>query len=76
MTPLEREELRTFAHDAIQHMLSWNVEKFEAYLYLTNKIELMDASYELQCCIFDNDPILYIRECENLALKRGYCTVR
>lgn len=75
MTPQEREELRNFAHEAIQDMLSYNVGRWEAYLYLTNKIELMDASYELQCCIFDNDPILYIRECEKLALQRGYCVV-
>jgi hypothetical protein len=60
----EREELRTFAHEAIMHMLSYNVAKMEAYMYLTNEIELMDGSYELQCCIFDNDPIEYIRECK------------
>jgi hypothetical protein len=76
MTPYEREELRTFAHEAIMHMLSYNVQKLEAYLYLTNKLKLMDASYELQCCIFDVDPIEYIRECNKLALERGYCLIK
>ena len=61
-----REELRSFAHEAIQDMLSYNVQKVEAYLYLTNKLLIMNASYELQCCIFDQDPIGYIRECDKL----------
>lgn len=60
----EREALRSFAHEAIQSMLSYNVSKIEAYMYLTNKVNLMDTSYELQCCIFDVDPIQYIRECD------------
>lgn len=60
----DREDLRSFAHEAIQGMLSYNVSKDEAYMYLTNKINLMDSSYELQCCIFDVDPIQYIRECD------------
>lgn len=57
-------ELRTFAHEAVLHMLSYNVAKLEAYMYLTNQVELMDTSYELQCCIFDNDPIEYNRQCK------------
>lgn len=60
----DREALLTFAHEAIQSMLSYNVSKIEAYMYLTNKVDLMDTSYELQCCIFDVDPIQYIRECD------------
>lgn len=63
-----REELRGFAHEAIQTMLSYNVHRLEAYAYLTNQLEIMQSSYELQCCIFDQDPILYIRECDK-ALK-------
>lgn len=59
-----REELRSFAHEAIQSMLSYNVQKIEAYMYLTNKLPIMQSSYELQCCIFDQDPIEYIRECD------------
>jgi len=62
----ERNELLTFAHDAIQDMLSYNVDKNEAYLYLTNAIKIMECSYELQCCIFDQDPIEYIRECDKM----------
>lgn len=62
----EREELKQFAHEAIMSMLSFNVSKEEAYNYLTNKINLMQCSYELQCCIFYEDPILYIRECDKL----------
>ena len=61
-----QEELRSFAHAAIQEMLSYNVQKYEAYLYLTNALEIMDSSYELQCCIYDLDPILYIRECDKI----------
>ena len=76
----EREELIGFAHEAIQMMLSYNVNKYEAYLYLTNEIHLMNTSYELQCCIFDQDPIEYIRICDKaqeenicpLPKKRGY----
>jgi len=60
----EQKELLDFAHQAIQTMLSYNVHKHEAYLYLTNTLKIMDGSYELQCCIFDQDPIEYIRECE------------
>lgn len=59
-------ELRMFAHEAIMDMLSYNVSKEEAYCYLTNKLNLMDASYELQCCIYDVDPIDYIRECNKI----------
>lgn len=61
----DRKALLTFAHEAIESMLSYNVSKMEAYLYLTNKIDLMETSYELQCCIFDVDPIQYIRECDS-----------
>lgn len=75
MTLEQRIELRTFAHEAILKMLSYNVEKLEAYAYLTNQLKLMDASYELQCCIFDLDPIEYIRECDKLIAERGYCLV-
>ena len=64
-----REELRGFAHEAIQMMLSYNVNRYEAYLYLTNALKIMDSSYELQCCIFDLDPIEYIRECDKVAAK-------
>jgi len=64
-----REELRSFAHEAIQEMLSYNVQKLEAYMYLTNKLPIMQSSYELQCCIFDLDPIEYIRECDKVAAK-------
>ena len=74
-----RMELRSFAHEAIQMMLSYNVRKLEAYEYLTNQIHLMHCSYELQCCIFDQDPVEYIRVCDKatkekickLAKKRG-----
>lgn len=59
----EREALLEFAHEAILDMLSYNVDKLEAYNYLTNKKHLMTCSYELQCCIFDQDPIEYIRAC-------------
>jgi hypothetical protein len=62
----ERQQLLSFAHEAISSMLSYNVDKNEAYLYLTNKLSLMNGSYELQCCIFDEDPITYIRECDRL----------
>jgi hypothetical protein len=61
-----RKELISFAHEALAAMLSYNVDRWEAYLYLTNKINLMDSSYELQCCIFDNDPVEYIRECDRV----------
>lgn len=64
MTPYDRAELRSFAHEAIQSMLSYNVEKLEAYFYLTNEIDLCDGSYELQCCIYDTDPIGYERHRE------------
>lgn len=60
----DREELILFGHEAISSMLSYNVDKYEAYLYLTNQLDLVHASYELQCCIFDEDPITYIRECD------------
>jgi len=60
----DRSSLLSFAHEAIQSMLSYNVSKNEAYMYLTNEIGLMESSYELQCCIFDVDPIQYIRECD------------
>jgi hypothetical protein len=73
MLDTERAELRAFAHEAIMDMLSYNVTKLEAYLYLTNKLNLMDSSYELQCCIFDVDPIEYIRECDKLVLAKGAC---
>ena len=67
----EREALRSFAHEAIQLMLSYNVSKMEAYLYLTNQIELMDGSYELHCCIFEQDTVQYMRECDaRIACKR------
>jgi len=59
-------ELRSFAHEAIQTMLSYNVHRYEAYAYLTNQLAIMDSSYELQCCIFDQDPIEYIRECDKV----------
>ena len=62
----DREELLVFAHEAIMSMLSYKVDNREAYLYLTNKLDLMDGSYELQCCIFEEDPLTYIRECERL----------
>ena len=61
-----REELLGFAHEAIMMMLSYNVEKNEAYLYLTNKLLLVNSSYELQCCIFDQDPIEYVRNCDSV----------
>lgn len=60
----EREALLSFAQEAIKEMLSYNVHRYEAYLYLTNKLKIMDSSYELQCCIFDQDPVEYIRECD------------
>jgi len=72
----DRLRLKNFAHEAIIDMLSYNVDKFEAYLYLTNKLNLMDASYELQCCIFDVDPTEYIRECDKLTLERGCCFIK
>jgi hypothetical protein len=59
-----RADLLTFAHEATMMMLSYNVKKLEAYEYLTNKRHLMNCSYELQCCIFDQDPIEYIRVCD------------
>lgn len=59
-----REELVEFAHEAILDMLSYNVDRYEAYAYLTNKKHLMNCSYELQCCIFDSDPIEYMRACD------------
>jgi hypothetical protein len=62
----ERDELLAFAHEAIASMLSYNVKRKEAYAYLTNKVDLMHTSYELQCCIFDVDPLEYIRECDKL----------
>ena len=68
----EREELLSFAHEALQMMLSYNVHRYEAYAYLTNKIHLMNTSYELQCCIFDLDPIEYIRVCDK-AVEEGLC---
>lgn len=60
----ERDQLIAFGHEAIAVMLSYNVHRYEAYLYLTNKLPIMQSSYELQCCIFDQDPIEYIRECD------------
>lgn len=66
-----RQDLIDFAHEAIADMLSYNVEKLEAYMYLTNKLKLMDSSYELQCCIFDVDPIQYIRECNQQTIDRS-----
>lgn len=59
-----RSDLLSFAHEATMMMLSYNVKKMEAYEYLTNKRHLMNCSYELQCCIFDQDPIEYIRVCD------------
>lgn len=59
-----REELLGFAKEALQVMLSYNVHRYEAYAYLTNRLHLMNTSYELQCCIFDQDPIEYIRVCD------------
>lgn len=70
----EREALLSFAHEAISVMLSYNVQKLEAYEYLTNKIHLMHCSYELQCCIFDQDPIEYIRVCDK-AQKENLCSI-
>jgi hypothetical protein len=61
-----RQELIGFAKESIDKMLSYNVRRREAYAYLTNRVDLMDTSYELQCCIFDVDPIEYIRECDKL----------
>lgn len=61
-----REELKTIAHEAIMEMLSYNVDKLEAYQYLTNKLHLMYGSYELQCCIYDLDPVEYIRICDEV----------
>lgn len=66
-----RQDLIDFAHEAITDMLSYNVEKLEAYMYLTNQLKLMDSSYELQCCIFDVDPIQYIRECNQQTIDRS-----
>jgi hypothetical protein len=65
-----REELLTFAKEAIKDMLSYNVHRHEAYKYLTNKLHLIQCSYELQCCIFDQDPIEYIRRCEEWNKKK------
>jgi len=70
----DREELRGFAHEAILMMLSYNVHKGEAYAYLTNQIGIISCSYELQCCIFDQDPIEYIRECDK-AVASNQCKV-
>jgi len=61
-----QEDLRSIAHGAILDMLSYNVSKKEAYKYLTNQIDIIKGSYELQCCIYDLDPILYIRECDKV----------
>lgn len=58
-------DLREFTHEAILDMLSYNVTRKEAYCYLTNKIKICDSSYELQCCIYDLDPVEYIREYNN-----------
>ena len=69
-----REALLSFASEAIADMLSYNVDKYEAYLYLTNAVEITNCSYELQCCIFDQDPIEYIRECDKKQ-KKGECAV-
>ena len=69
-----REELIGFAKEAIQVMLSYNVHRYEAYAYLTNKIHLMNTSYELQCCIFDQDPIEYIRVCDKAQEEGMICT--
>lgn len=59
-----KEDLKSFADEVVDTMLSYNVSRTEAYLYLTNQIDLMDGSYELHCCVFDLDPIQYIRECD------------
>lgn len=66
-----REELKGFAKEAIADMLLYNVSKFEAGLYLTNQIELQNCSYELQCCIYDQDPTEYIRVCDRLKEKQN-----
>jgi hypothetical protein len=60
-----RDELMGFAKEALDKMLSYNVDKSEAYRYLTNQITLFECSYELQCCIFDVDPIEYVRVCSD-----------
>ena len=57
-------ELKEYAHEAIWDMLSYNVSKTEAYKYLTNKVKLCKCSYELQCCIYDLDPVEYCREAD------------
>lgn len=67
----EKEALQGLAHEAISCMLSYNVSKLEAYLYLTNKVDLMDCSYELHCCVFEEDRPQYLRECDaRIACKR------
>lgn len=57
-------ELQGFAREAIKKMLSYSVDRIEAYEYLTNKRPLEMCSYELQCCIYDVDPIEYNRVCK------------
>jgi hypothetical protein len=64
-----RDELLALAHETISIVLSYNVSKEEAYLYITNQVELMKSSYELQCCIYDIDPITYFRECDKITKK-------
>lgn len=64
------DNLSGFAKEAFENMLSYNVSKTEAVLYLTNEIEIVCASYELQCCICDTDYIGYSRECDK-AMNEG-----
>ena len=67
--------LSGFAKEAFHQMLSYNVSRTEAFLYLTNEIEIVRASYELQCCICDTDYIGYIRECDKVLSEGRECQI-
>ena len=45
-------------------MKSYGVEPWEIRSYLRNETILCESSYELQCCIFDSDPVEYYRQFE------------
>ena len=52
--------LRVKDRATIEFLQSYNVDLIDIYKYFYGKTLLCDLPYELQCAVFDNDPVGYL----------------
>jgi len=55
-----------FVNETVDIVCSYNVDKREIFEYLYMGKNISQCSYEMQCAIFDLDPIGYTRDCHIL----------